>query len=45
VAPASASLTLVTNAIAGKFFLKENVDRRRWASAFLVCIGVYLLAH
>ena len=45
VAPASASLTLVTNAIAGKVFLKENVDRRRWASAMLVCIGVYLLAH
>ena len=45
VAPASASLTLVTNAIAGKFFLHENVDRRRWASAVLVCIGVYLLAH
>ena len=33
VAPASASLTLVTNAVAGKIFLKENVDRRRWASA------------
>jgi drug/metabolite transporter (DMT)-like permease len=45
VAPASASLTLVTNAIAGKFFLKENVDRRRWISAILVCIGVYFLAH
>lgn len=45
VAPASASLTLVTNAIAGKFFLRENVDRRRWASALLVCVGVYLLAH
>ncbi len=45
VAPASASLTLVTNAVAGKIFLKENVDRRRWASAVLVCIGVYLLAH
>jgi drug/metabolite transporter (DMT)-like permease len=45
VAPASASLTLVTNAIAGKIFLKENVDRRRWTSAVLVCIGVYLLAH
>jgi drug/metabolite transporter (DMT)-like permease len=45
VAPASASLTLVTNAIAGKFFLHENVDRRRWASAVLVCVGVYLLAH
>lgn len=45
VAPASASLTLVTNAIAGKIFLKENVDRRRWAAAGLVCVGVYLLAH
>jgi drug/metabolite transporter (DMT)-like permease len=45
VAPAAASLTLVTNAIAGKIFLKENVDRRRWAAALLVCVGVYLLAH
>jgi drug/metabolite transporter (DMT)-like permease len=45
VAPASASLTLVTNAIAAKFFLKENVDKRRWTAAILVCIGVYLLAH
>jgi drug/metabolite transporter (DMT)-like permease len=45
VAPASASLTLVTNAIAGKFFLHENVDGRRWTSAALVCVGVYLLAH
>jgi drug/metabolite transporter (DMT)-like permease len=45
VAPASASLTLITNAVAGKIFLKENVDRRRWAAALLVCVGVYLLAH
>jgi drug/metabolite transporter (DMT)-like permease len=45
VAPASASLTLVTNAIAGKFFLHENVDRRRWTAAVLVCVGVYFLAH
>jgi drug/metabolite transporter (DMT)-like permease len=45
VAPASASLTLVTNAIAAKFFLKENVDRRRWTAAVLVCVGVYFLAH
>ena len=45
VAPASASLTLVTNAVAGKLFLHENVDRRRWAAAALVCVGVYLLAH
>ena len=45
VAPAAASLTLVTNAVAGKLFLHENVDRRRWTAAALVCIGVYLLAH
>jgi drug/metabolite transporter (DMT)-like permease len=45
VAPASASLTLVTNAVAGRFFLHENVDGRRWAAAVFVCIGVYLLAH
>ncbi len=44
-APASASLTLVTNAIAAKLFLHENVDRRRWTAAILVCVGVYLLAH
>ena len=45
VAPASASLTLVTNSIAAKQFLKENVDHRRWTAAVLVCIGVYFLAH
>jgi drug/metabolite transporter (DMT)-like permease len=45
VGPASASLPLVTIAIASKIFLKENVDRRRWAAAVLVCVGVYLLAH
>src|SRR5512146_1608657 len=45
VAPASASLTLVTNATGAKIFLKENVDHRRWAAAVLVCIGVYFLAH
>jgi drug/metabolite transporter (DMT)-like permease len=45
VAPASASLTLVTNAIAAKLFLHENVDRRRWSAAIFVCVGVYLLAH
>ncbi len=44
VAPASASLTLVTNAIAAQLFLHENVDRRRWSAAVLVCVGVYLLA-
>ena len=45
VGPAAASLTLVTNTIAARLFLKENVDRRRWAAALLVCLGVYFLAH
>ena len=45
VGPAAASLTLVTNTIAAKLFLKENVDHRRWTAAVLVCIGVYFLAH
>ena len=45
VGPAAASLTLVTNTVAAKFFLHERVDHRRWASALLVCVGVYLLAH
>ncbi|HEU5403558.1 MAG TPA: EamA family transporter [Terriglobales bacterium] len=45
VAPASASITFVTNAIAARIFLKENVDRRRWMSAMFVAAGVLLLAH
>jgi len=45
VVPAAASLTFVTNALAAKVFLKENVDRRRWAAAVLVCCGVALLAR
>lgn len=45
VAPASASLNVVTDAIGAKLFLKENVDRRRWTAAVLVCIGVFFLAH
>lgn len=44
-APASASLTYIGNAFAAKFFLHENVDRRRWLAAVFVCIGVALLAH
>ncbi len=43
VAPASASLTFVSSAVAARFFLHENVDRRRWAAALLVCVGVALL--
>lgn len=45
VAPASASLTFASNAVAAKFFLHENVDRRRWLAVLFVCIGVGLLAH
>jgi len=45
VAPASASLTFISSAILAKFFLHENVDRRRWISAALVCIGVLLLVQ
>ncbi len=45
IGPATASLTFVTNAIAARFFLHENVDRRRWAAALCVCAGVALLAR
>lgn len=45
VAPASASITFVTNAVAARIFLKENVDGRRWMSAIFVGAGVLLLAH
>ncbi|HEX4022502.1 MAG TPA: EamA family transporter [Acidobacteriaceae bacterium] len=45
IAPASAALTFVTNAFAAKWFLKENVDRRRWIAAICVCLGVLLLAR
>ena len=45
VAPATNSLTFVTTALAAKFFLKENVDRRRWLAALFVCLGVALVAR
>jgi len=44
LAPASASLTFVTNAVAAKIFLHERVDHRRWMAAVLVAGGVVLLA-
>ena len=43
VAPATGSLTFVSNAAAAKLFLKERVDTRRWVAAVLVCCGVVLL--
>ena len=44
IGPAATSLTFVTNAVAAKVFLHENVDRRRWTAALFVCAGVALLA-
>ena len=44
VAPATNSLTFIATAVAAKFFLKENVDSRRWLAAFFVAVGVALLA-
>jgi drug/metabolite transporter (DMT)-like permease len=45
VVPASASLTFITNAIAARIFLKENVDHRRFLAAVFVAAGVALLAY
>jgi len=42
-APAIASFNYVGNAIAARLFLGEDVDRRRWFSILLVCVGVYLI--
>lgn len=44
VVPAATSLTFVSNAVAARFYLHENVDRRRWLAALFVCVGVALLA-
>jgi drug/metabolite transporter (DMT)-like permease len=41
--PGIASFTYVGNAVAAQFFLKENVDRRRWLAVSFVCVGVFLL--
>jgi drug/metabolite transporter (DMT)-like permease len=44
IGPAATSLTFVSNAVAAKVFLHENVDHRRWTAAIFVCAGVALLA-
>jgi hypothetical protein len=44
VAPASASLTFIGNAVAARIFLHEHVGRRRWLAALLVAGGVALMA-
>ncbi len=41
--PGIASFTYVGNAVAAQWFLKENVDRRRWLAVSFVCVGVFLL--
>lgn len=45
VAPATNSLTFIATAVSAKFFLRENVDRRRWIAAIFVAAGVFLLAR
>ena len=45
IGPATASLTLIANALVARAYLKENVDRRRWLAAMFVAGGVALLAH
>jgi drug/metabolite transporter (DMT)-like permease len=44
IAPATASLTFVGNAVVARAFLHENVDRRRWFAVFVVVVGIFLIA-
>lgn len=44
-APAIGSLTYVGNAVAAKYFLHENVDRRRWLATSFLAIGVVLVSR
>jgi drug/metabolite transporter (DMT)-like permease len=43
--PASAALTYITNALAAKLFLKEEISRRRWLATGFVFCGVLILTH
>ncbi len=43
--PAVGALTYIGNAIAAKWFLRENVDRRRWLAVSFVAVGVVLISH
>jgi len=45
IAPATASLTFIGNAIVARTFLKENVDKRRWISVLVVTAGIFLIAQ
>ena len=42
VVPATALMYVVT-VLGAKFFLREQIDRMRWAGTFLVCFGVALI--
>jgi drug/metabolite transporter (DMT)-like permease len=42
-APGIASVNYVGNAVAARFFLHEDVDRRRWLAVLFVALGVFLL--
>ena len=44
IAPATGSVTYLGNAVVARIFLHENVDKRRWVSAVLVCVGVWLIS-
>jgi drug/metabolite transporter (DMT)-like permease len=44
VGPASSAMVFITNTLAAKYFLRERVDRRRWAAALLVCLGILLIS-
>jgi multidrug transporter EmrE-like cation transporter len=44
-APGIASVNYVGNAVAARFFLHEDVDRRRWLAVLFVAIGVFLLTR
>lgn len=45
IAPATASITYLGNAVVAKYFLQENVTRRRWIAALFVGAGVFLLTR
>jgi drug/metabolite transporter (DMT)-like permease len=45
VGPASSAMVFITNTFAAKYFLREQVDRRRWAATLLVCVGILLIAR
>ncbi len=45
IAPATASITYLGNAVVAKYFLREDVTRRRIVAALFVGAGVFLLTR